>query len=151
MTFLISLALVSVLVVSLIAPFVSSCESPAPGEADVYASYAMEAFDKGDYSGALSYWNQSIQLDSDNAYFYLGRGMTYFVLGDMTKAIEDLNRSIVLDPGFAYAYYFRGMVYRLLGETEQAIVDFLMCLALNPDEETRQVVEGYLKELEVTP
>ena len=151
MTFLISLSLVSVLVVSLVAPFVSSRISPAPGEADDYASLAMEAFEKGDYSGAISYWNQSIQLDSDNAYFYLGRGMTYFVLGDMTKAIEDLNRSILLDPGYAYVYYFRGMVYRSLGETEQAIADFLTCLMLNHDEETRQAVQGYLEELEVTP
>jgi tetratricopeptide (TPR) repeat protein len=150
-TLFISLVLVTVVVVSLIAPFVSSRMSNTPSEAEQYAALATEAFDNGDHSGAISYWNQSIQLDSSNTYLYLGRGMAYYLMGEMNQAIADFNQSIQLNPNLAITYYCRGVVYYSLSEMEKAIADFQQCLTLNPDEDIRQEVETYLEELGVTP
>jgi len=97
-TLFISLTLVAVVVVSLVAPFTSSNMSNIPSEAEEYANLGMEAYADGNYNEALSYLNQSVQLDPNNAYAYYYRGMTYQSLGETERAIADFQKCLTLNP-----------------------------------------------------
>ena len=112
----ISLVLVAVVVVSLVAPFATTNVSNTHSEAEQYASLGMAAYDSGNYSGAISYFSQSIQLDPQGAN-YMGRGMAYQALGETEQAIADFQKCLTLNPN---------------AETRQEVEAYLQELGVTP-------------------
>jgi tetratricopeptide (TPR) repeat protein len=89
---------VASVVVSLVAPFTFSNVSNTPSEAEKYANLGMAAYANSSYNEAISYFNQSIQLDPNNAYAYYYRGMVYKSLGETEQAIADFQKCLTLNP-----------------------------------------------------
>ena len=90
--------LVAVVVVSLIAPFASSNVSNIPSEAEEYANLGMAAYDDSNYNEALSYLNQSVQLDPNNDMTYYWRGVAFNASGETEQAIADFQKCLTLNP-----------------------------------------------------
>ena len=97
-TLFVSLVVVASVVVSFVAPFAPSNVSNTPNEAEEYAYRGEAAYANSSYNEAISYFNQSIQLDPNGASYYMGRGMAYQALGVTEQAIADFQMCLILNP-----------------------------------------------------
>ncbi len=93
---------------------------------------AMDAFKQGNYELAIAYFGKIIQLNSNNADGYCGRGEVFSYEKKYAEAIADLNESIRLKPS-AYAYAFRGEAYSQKKDTAKALEDYTESIKLNPN------------------
>jgi tetratricopeptide (TPR) repeat protein len=104
----------------------------------VYSNRGVARYRVGDYAGALSDFNRSLELDPRFALSLYYRGVLSREAGDYPAALVDLDATISLVPDFAYAYNDRGKVRRALGDPDGALQDFSQAIALNP-----RFVEAY--------
>lgn len=88
---------------------------------------ALSLWENGKYSDpakAITYLNQTIQLDPANAKAYLNRGNAFLNLKQFIKAIQDYNQALILEPDNPQAYNNRGICYIKLTRFDQACKDF---------------------------
>ena len=133
----------SIAVISLIG-FLASCDPSqveravqvpvgTPQTAEDYLAWGDAYASAQRWHEAISYYDQSIQLNPDYAEAYNNRGYAYYWSYDGDKAIADFDRAIALRLDYAYAYNSRGAAYMAGGDSERAIEDFNRALALQPD------------------
>jgi len=123
----------------------------SPKEVSFFAS-AQREYDLGNYAGAVENYTRWLNLNSDNAEAYLGRGNSYQGLGDKTKAIADyskgaelfekkgnFNKAVLcytqilnLNPGDINSLYNRGLGFMSIGEYEKAVPDLKKVTKQNP-------------------
>jgi tetratricopeptide (TPR) repeat protein len=99
----------------------------------IYNSFAVLYAHKGDYDQAISYCNQALQSNPNNAWAYNNRGLAYGLKGSYDRAVSDFNKAVELDPNFAEAYSNRGNAYRGKGNYDRAISDFNKAVELYPN------------------
>jgi len=102
---------------------------------------------KGDYSRAISDFDQAIQLKSDYALAHSSRGNAYAALGDYKRALADYDTAIHLDPGFPGAYFNRGFALSVVGRHTEAAADLSRCVKLSSDPDLRSRAEEILQRL----
>jgi tetratricopeptide (TPR) repeat protein len=73
---------------------------------------------------AISFLNESIQLNPTYADTYSARAAAYMMLRDKDHAMADYSEAIRLDPLNYSLYRLRGAAYKELGDTEKADSDF---------------------------
>lgn len=66
---------------------------------------AIKVFNTKDYSAALNYFTNVLQLTKDNALAYFYRGFCNNVLKNYDAAIQDYTRSLALNPNDGNAHY----------------------------------------------
>lgn len=99
----------------LTAPFVllsgRGKKSAAGYSASQYAESALIAWERGERSEALRFYDQALDLEPNNAVALLNRGNLQIELGHFDEAISDLDRAKALDPTLPTfnADLFRGM------------------------------------------
>ena len=91
----------------------------------------LKLWERKDFNGAKNLFDEAIQLNSNNAQAWFGRGTAYDDLNQYEKALTDLNKAISLDPKNAMAYNNRGVAYELLGKHELAIQDYDKAIEIN--------------------
>ncbi len=106
---------------------------------DVLLEKGKLALYKNNYQAALPYFNETIELDSDNFEAYYYRGLTYLYLSELEKAIEDFTASIKYNPDFPDSYNNRGLAYNYLEKFHEALSDFTQAIKLDP-----QFAEAYM-------
>ena len=82
----------------------------------------MEESKKGNYNSAIIYLNKAIEIEPNDARFYISRG-TFKVKENDKDAIEDYTKAIEIDPNNVFAYRLRGDSKRKLGDNEGADED----------------------------
>eukprot|EP00029_Vermamoeba_vermiformis_P010546 TRINITY_DN555_c0_g1_i1.p1 TRINITY_DN555_c0_g1~~TRINITY_DN555_c0_g1_i1.p1 ORF type:complete len:135 (+),score=27.01 TRINITY_DN555_c0_g1_i1:42-446(+) len=97
---------------------------------------ANAAFVDEDFSAALEHYNSAIQLEGDNAEFYVKRSACHYKLKNFTDAISDANNAIKLNPKLAQAYLRKGMAAFALEEFESAKASFDKGLEYEPTNST---------------
>ena len=117
--------------------------------AETYLFWGCEKYEGGDYEGAIADFDNAIQLKSDYANAYLGRGIAKADLRQDLAAIADYNTTIQLKPDYAYTYYMRGITKGRLGQHFAAITDYDTAIRLKPDyadayQMRRGTVKGHL-------
>jgi S1-C subfamily serine protease len=103
--------------------------SSAP-KADDFFLQADEKYKEGNLKGAISDYDQAINLNPKSALAYVGRGAVRYVLGDKQGAIADLDQAIHLDPKNAPAFMSRGAARHGLRDKKGAYLDFRKAEAL---------------------
>ena len=86
-----------------------------------------------DFAGAAKLFDEAVQLNSNNAEAYFGRGTAYGYLGQNERAIQDFDKAIELNTNFDVAYYNRGLAYDYLKQYKRAIADYDKAIGLNPN------------------
>lgn len=81
------------------------------------------------YSGAVSSFSESLEIDMSNASAWLNRGRAYAAIGDIETAIADFNQAIYYDSSLAEAYFYKG--YFLFNIEPYTITRDLLQSALN--------------------
>lgn len=79
------------------------------------------ALEKGDFQGALKWFNEVIRLDSTYHDAYFNRANIKFHLKDYKGAEKDMERFIVKRPEVVVAYDILGKIKMHLGEHDEAI------------------------------
>jgi tetratricopeptide (TPR) repeat protein len=103
----------------------------AQSAADAY-DRGMLAVQKGDWNGAISQFDQAIQLNPhyDDAYYQ--RGYARQKKGDTDGAIADYNQALAVNANLDKAYTGRGFAKYLKGDLDGALTDYDQAIALNP-------------------
>jgi tetratricopeptide (TPR) repeat protein len=88
----------------------------------------------GDYDRAISDYDQSIQLNPNDANAFYNRGYAYGAKDDDEKALKDFEQALQLKPNFALVFQSRGGIYLQQGDYDRAIQDFDQVIKLNPND-----------------
>lgn len=86
----------------------------------------------GDYDKAIEAYTQSINLNSQSAASYLGRGRAYMQKGFPDTAMADFNRAVRLAPDDPDAYFERARADLMLENSLRAVGDCTTSMRLRP-------------------
>jgi tetratricopeptide (TPR) repeat protein len=92
-----------------------------------------------DYEGALKDVNQSLQMDSLNAFGYSNRGLIRMDKDEQEAALKDLDRAIELNNQVAEFYYNRGNYYLNLKKYDKATADYSKSMDLSPEYKQKEI------------
>ena len=116
--------------------------------AEILASDKMEEGNKfsynGDYQGALSKYNEAMQLSPNNKNARRNVETIYSYWQNSEQAMADYNKAIEQNPKNSDAYRNRGMFYFYLSDYENAIKDFDKAISLNPKNARYYFDRGYI-------
>ena len=80
-----------------------------------------EKFDKGDFYGAISDYNDALRINPSSDWMYYSLSYTKHALEDYENSIKDINKAIELDEGYGNYYIFKGQINRNLENFYEAI------------------------------
>jgi tetratricopeptide (TPR) repeat protein len=101
---------------------VAAQEQQADCEGGVdYSNRGSNLINSRDYEGAIQALNCAIQLNPQNAFGYLFRGVAYFYMRDYDDALVDLTEADTLAPNTSLTQYYFGAVYGARGDHKLAI------------------------------
>lgn len=91
-----------------------------------------EAFQKGDYEGALKFFTQAIEIDPNNHVLYSNRSACYAKMEKGNESLQDANKTVELKPDWAKGWGRKGAAHHLLGQLEEAAEAYKKGLELDP-------------------
>ena len=106
---------------------------PRKAQADSAKFYFNRAYTKaeeGDYYGAISDLNKSIEINPSYANAYYNRGHAKHNIEDYYGAISDNNRAIQINPNNHAAYRNRGMSKYAIGDKSGACSDWMKAISI---------------------
>jgi tetratricopeptide (TPR) repeat protein len=103
-------------------------------EGDAIAKKALQATEKGDFTGSEAYWTQLIESFPDNPAAWSNRGNSRVSQNKLDAAIADFDRAIELAPDSPDPYLNRGAALEGKGKYEEALADYDRVLAIAPDD-----------------
>ena len=96
----------------------------------------------GEYNRSLLDLNQAIELNPNNAGWYIDRALLYFLKEDFAAALADSNRAVAMEPSRA-AYQARGFISYYSRDFANAAADLARILEMQPDD-PNSVIHRYL-------
>ena len=106
-----------------------------PNYAMAYYARSLTYQELGDSNSAMNDINVAINIHSNDARYYLWRGLMYLEnvnILNYEKAVIDFTKSIELLPSNVEAYTQRGYAYHKLNKLQLAINDLNKAIELNP-------------------
>lgn len=101
-------------------------------EAYHFAMEGMKEMDEGNYTKAISYFSESIEIDSSYYEGYLDRAKAFRKTGQTTSAIKDVKSSLNrANPEREEALSLLGSLYIELGENEKALECLTQALSID--------------------
>ncbi len=91
--------------------------------------------DRGDYSGALPYYEEAIRINPEYAQARNNLGVALLRLGRADDAVRCYQEVLRLSPDYSVAYYNLGVALFSLGRVEEAMSTFRSALRANADNE----------------
>ena len=98
-------------------------------------SQARTAYQRGDFTRALTLASRAIQRNPRDPQGFLARGWLHEMLGSHRHAIADYDAVVKLDPKLVEVYNRRGSEHFKLGHIEASIADFDRAIELDPKQE----------------
>lgn len=98
-------------------------------------SQARTAYQRGDFTRALTLASRAIQRNPRDPQGFLARGWLHEMLGSHRQAIADYDAVVKLDPKLVEVYNRRGSEHFKLGHIEASIADFDRAIELDPKQE----------------
>jgi uncharacterized protein (AIM24 family) len=116
----------------------------APDDAKALALFGLACFRMGDFAGALPIYQKLVEINGNDASYWLNLGLVHLKLNDAASAITELERSRDLDPSQGRAVSYLGLAYARCGQYANAYQAFLQA----GDAELAREMEQYLGEQE---
>jgi len=98
----------------------------------LYVKMGDECFEKGEYTNAITNYNQALEVNYSDADLYYKRGLAHYQIGDYEAAIADYSQAIQINIHDAKSYNKRGLALSQLGRLEEAINDYTQAIRINP-------------------
>lgn len=90
----------------------------------------QDKFQRQDYRGAISDFNEAIAQNPNDANIYFNRGLVLYELGDELGALWDFEDAILRNPRHARAYFHRAGLRLSLGYRSGAMQDLRLAAKL---------------------
>ena len=100
---------------------------PTEAYAESFQFYFNRAYNKGesgDYYGAISDYNKTLEIDPRDASAYFGRAWSKKKLKNYYGAIADYTKAIKIKPNYKSAYKNRGITKEDIGDLNGACADW---------------------------
>ena len=102
----------------------------------------MEESKKGNINNAIIYLNEAIEIEPNDARFYISRG-TFRGTENYKDAIEDYTKAIEIDPNNVFAYRLRADSKCKLGDYLGAIDDYTKAIEIFPNKPNKAYLYNY--------
>jgi hypothetical protein len=112
--------------------YYSGVDQPPSEKALHYAELSSCRVFKGDMGGALAKIEKALEIEPDNAAWYVTRGEYRYDMGDKQGASSDFNKAIEVDPTFAGGWALRGYVKYKTGDIRGYEADIAKAHELEP-------------------
>ncbi|MEH2292975.1 tetratricopeptide repeat protein [Nostoc sp.] len=99
----------------------------------LYVRLGDECFEKGEYTNAITNYNQALQVNQGDVDLYYKRGLAHYQIGDYEAAIADYSEAIQTNIHDAKSYNKRGLALSQVGRLEEAINDYTQAIRINPN------------------
>ncbi|MGJ5628373.1 tetratricopeptide repeat protein [Nostoc sp. CALU 1950] len=99
----------------------------------LYAKLGDECFEKGEYTNAITNYNEVLKANFTDFNLYYKRGLSHYQIGDYEAAIADYSQAIQINIHDAKSYNKRGLALYQLGRLEEAINDYTQAIRINPN------------------
>ncbi len=99
----------------------------------IYIKMGDKFFEKGEYTSAITNYNQALQVNHGDIDLYYKRGLAHYQTGDYEAAIADYSQAIQINIHDAKSYNKRGLALYQLGRLEEAINDYTQAIRINPN------------------
>ncbi|MEH2459356.1 tetratricopeptide repeat protein [Nostoc sp.] len=99
----------------------------------LYVRLGDECFEKGEYTNAITNYNQALQVNHSDVNLYYKRGLAHYQIGDYEAAIADYSQAIQTNIHDAKSYNKRGLALSQIGRLEEAINDYTQAIRINPN------------------
>jgi tetratricopeptide (TPR) repeat protein len=100
---------------------------------------------KGKYKEALEFYNQSIEIKSDNANALHNRALANYYLKNYQDSISSMTKTIEIQPLREWSYYYRALSYQKINKFEEAIKDYNKAEGLSIENRNLYLNRGYCK------
>ncbi|MEH1800970.1 MAG: tetratricopeptide repeat protein [Nostoc sp.] len=98
-----------------------------------YVQMGDQCFKKGEYTNAVTNYNQALEVNHGDISLYYKRGLAHYQIGDYEAAIADYSQAIQMNFHDAKYYNKRGLALYQLGRLEEAINDYTQAIRINPN------------------
>ena len=113
-----------------------------------YFKFAKFSFDSKEYSKALEFINQAIDVDPHYVNGFLLRAEINFRLNEFSEVVNDITFAFNLDnnanKSLAEFHLLRGEAYFRLDELNRALYDINYCIRLNPNSSEAYYLKGLI-------
>ncbi len=93
---------------------------------------ARVLFDKGDFEGALTKYNEILQKAPDNLYALSNGGVVLYQLGRLPQSQAMLQKAVTVAPNDAFSHSILGIVYYQQGKYDEAISSLTRAITIDP-------------------
>jgi tetratricopeptide (TPR) repeat protein len=118
-------------------------------DAEIQTNYANCLRDKGDVSGAVDHYRQSIKLKPDYAPAYNNLGLTLHYLQKEQEAAVEVTKALKLKPDYAEAYYNLGIIRKALKQLPEAKIAFEQSLKYETNPTYAEATRKLIRDLSV--
>jgi tetratricopeptide (TPR) repeat protein len=101
-------------------------------EASHYVRLALEQYHNGRYAAAISYYDQALALDPENAYVLDLKSYSQFRHGDRKGAMESIEAALRMQPDYVYGYSEWSRYACAAGRFDEAVRAFDAARAQSP-------------------
>jgi tetratricopeptide (TPR) repeat protein len=100
---------------------------------DAYRDYGYVLEVLGNYSGAVEYYGQALELHPNLPHLHVDIGRNYLAVADTASAIQAFERAVELDPARADALDWLGRTYLAIEDYDRAQDYFEDAIQVDPD------------------
>lgn len=97
---------------------------------------------EGDIQGAITFYEEALQVDEAFADAYYNRGLAYIRLANFPQAIADFNRAFEIQPTNYDVLYQRAIAHLDFGENYKALADADVLVNALPDDSRGYFIQG---------
>lgn len=112
-----------------------------PVKAEESKQQGNELYKKGDFPGAMKFYNQSAIENPADAKLFRNRAACLSKLMEFPSALKDCDEAIKIDPTFVKAYVQKGSILMVLKEKSKAQAAYAKALELDPT--CSEAIDGY--------
>jgi tetratricopeptide (TPR) repeat protein len=112
-----------------------------PVKAEESKQQGNELYKKGDFPGAMKFYNQSAIENPADPKLFRNRAACLSKLMEFPSALKDCDEAIKVDPSFVKAYVQKGSILMVLKEKSKAQAAYAKALELDPT--CGEAIDGY--------
>lgn len=116
-----------------------------PQDSQVRISLGNTYYDMGRFDGALSWYEEALQLEPDNVDVRTDLGTAYLYTGNPIKAVEHYNSSLEMNPDHIQTLQNISVAYLSTGNYSEAIGHLERLLQSHPDYPQRKEIEQQIE------
>lgn len=105
----------------------------SPFSKNIMYDKGMNLYKKGDYKGAIGFFDQAIEINDANFHVYFRRSYANYYLGEYRKALADIEKAFDLEPIDHRYFYLKGQYYDKLKQYDLAEYYLDMAIRFQPE------------------